>query len=99
MAEGMNRLRAPTEHLNQLPARASPRCAFDRALLRLTGYQAKHQRDGIADGRLKKMVAVFDGQATVHQIRDWRKGKPAPQWARALLKSKLAPYAQAFDGL
>lgn len=80
---------ARAEHTESFPRTPSPRNDFDRALLRLTGYQAKHQLDGIADGRLAKMVALFDGRATIHQIRDWRKGKPVPAWAVELVTRKL----------
>ena len=86
---------ARRKHVDRFVPRASPRTDFDRALLKLTGYTAKHQLDGVHDGRLEAMRAALEYRATVHQIRDWRKGKPAPKWARDLLASKLEEYGEA----
>lgn len=56
-----------------------PRNAFDAAVCEL-----------VPNRRLKMIAELFDGRANIETIRKWRAGtRTAPQWARALLASRL----------
>ena len=91
MAEGMNRLRAPTEHPGWLNAYRVPRTKFDAALQTLIEIPNRVKRDG----RYARMVAALDGAATIGQIRHWRAGRRrVPQWVKDLLAKKLADRAE-----
>lgn len=57
---------------------ASPRNAIDRAVRMLA-----------PDDRPQTLVDLFDGRASYHTIRGWRRGQVGtPQWAIDLLRAK-----------
>ena len=94
MAEGMNSLRAPSEHPGWLNAYRVPRTKFDAAMQALLDFSSRVRRDG----RHAKMVAALDGGATIGQIRHWRAGRRrVPQWADDLLQTKIARRHSALD--
>lgn len=78
------RSNAPRDHAGRFARLASPRNGIDRVIRLLA-----------PNDRPETIRALFDGRASHHTIRDWRRGKaPAPQWALDLLGAKLsAPLA------
>ena len=81
---------ARLEHVASFRPWCPPRSDFDKALLRLLELQARDGRDGLKDGRRKAMLEALEGKATWSQIREWRRGRiNAPQWARAVIATKL----------
>lgn len=94
MAERLNGLKgkdAVPEHLASFEPRPATRSNFDAALLAYLERQPRSGRDGLRDGRRAAMLAVFEGRATWHQIKDWRRAwRRVPAWAWDMLDSKLA---------
>ena len=86
--------RAPAGHNPQLVPRPLPRTPFQRAMLRLTGYEPTDGRAGKRDGRRAAMLRAIDNRASWPALRSWLRGDiPAPQWVVDLVATKLMEYA------
>lgn len=69
---------AVRDHAGRFKRLVSPRNAIDRAI-----------REMAADDKPATLVALFDGRASYHTIRSWRRGQAGmPQWAIDLLRAK-----------
>ena len=100
MREGMNSQRAPAEHIRALNRSEAYRSTFEELLLTFLDIAPRRDRSGSRDGRRAAMIRALDTRATYYQIRDWRQGyRPAPQWARDLLQTKIAHRHGALDRL
>jgi len=84
-ATGKEREQTPRDHRGRFKPSVTPRNGIDSAISLLA-----------RDNRPETLVSLFDGRASYHTIRDWRRGKnSAPQWAIDLLHAKIsAPLAR-----
>ena len=90
--------RAQCGHVGPLKDRGSTRTKFDAAILALIDKRPRTGATGLRDGRRKAMLAALDGEATYHQIKDWRRGKSKPpQWAVDKINTKLADRCRQLD--
>lgn len=88
---------APLEHAGQLDRLQAYRSGFEDLLLTYLDIAPRRDRSGKRDGRRKAMQQALDGRASYFQIRDWRQGyRPAPAWARELIRAKIAKRQTAF---
>ena len=78
------------------PDKASPRSNFDQAICLMIGLPPRSGITGMRDGRRAKILALFDGEATWSQIREWRRGRSKPPiWACERLAAKALETEQA----
>lgn len=97
MVEAPDDSNAAVEHIGPLDRPTVPRSNFDRAMLAYLQLTALDGRNGLSDGRRRRMVTALNNRASWETIRHWRRGtRPAPQWAVELLDSKIAA-RQAID--
>lgn len=83
--EGTN---APRDHSGKFKRLVAPRNSVDHAIRVLA-----------RDDQPETLVALFDGRASYHTIRSWRKRARAPQWAVDLLRAKTATWRAAVDAM